>query len=79
MSPHSCLALRGEGMKFTWFHHTDCSTEQADELVKRYKARGVRVERSLNSDYLTWTVSARLPEGNKSPRINRRWQNRIWG
>jgi hypothetical protein len=27
-------------MKYTWFHHTDCSTEQADELVKRYKARG---------------------------------------
>ena len=37
-------------MKKTWFHHTDCSTEQADELVKRYKARGVRVERSLNPD-----------------------------
>ncbi|ENO0284127.1 hypothetical protein ACAD16_001063 [Enterobacter asburiae] len=37
-------------MKSTWFHHTDCSTEQADELVKRYKARGVRVERSLNQD-----------------------------
>lgn len=47
MSPHSCLALRGDGMKKTWFHHTDCSTEQADELVKRYKARGVRVERAL--------------------------------
>ncbi|THE53845.1 hypothetical protein EAI35_07840 [Enterobacter bugandensis] len=67
------------GMKHSWFHHTDCSTEQADELVKRYKARGVMVERSLNSDYLTWTVSARLPEGNKPPRINRRWQNRICG
>ncbi|MFV5927367.1 hypothetical protein ACLIKC_09875 [Klebsiella aerogenes] len=67
------------GMKKTWFQHTDCSTEQADELVKRYKARGVRVERSLNSDYLTWTVSARLPEGNKPPRINRQWQNWIWG
>lgn len=47
MSPHSCLASRGDRMKSTWFHHTDCSTEQADELVKRYKARGVRVERSL--------------------------------
>ncbi|HFK6810517.1 TPA: hypothetical protein ACG0MV_003038 [Enterobacter hormaechei subsp. steigerwaltii] len=67
------------GMQHSWFHHTECSTEQADELVKRYRARGVRVERSLNSDYLTWTVSARLPEGNKPPRINRRWQNRIWG
>ena len=40
-------------MKHSWFHHTDCSTEQADELVKRYKARGVRVERNLNPDYVT--------------------------
>ncbi len=53
MSPLSCLASRGDPMKSTWFHHTDCSTEQADELVKRYKARGVRVERSLNPDYVT--------------------------
>lgn len=53
MSPLSCLALRGDGMRSTWLHHTDCSTEQADVLVKRYKARGVRVERSLNQDYVT--------------------------
>jgi hypothetical protein len=57
-------------MKKTWFHHTDCSTEQADELVKRYKARGVRVERSLNPDYVTWTVSAFLrPQIHQRARI----------
>ncbi|HDT3696202.1 TPA: hypothetical protein QHS09_003312 [Enterobacter roggenkampii] len=67
------------GMKHTWFHHTDCTTQQAEELMAEYQRRGVMVERSLNSDYLTWTVSARLPEGNNQPRINRRWQNRIWG
>lgn len=67
------------GMKKTWFHHTDCSTEQADELVKRYKARGVRVERSLNPDYVTWTVSAQLPEGEKAPRPSRVWQSKAWG
>lgn len=50
------------GMKFTWFHHTDCSTEQADELLAQYQRRGVRVERSLNPDYITWTISVRLPE-----------------
>ncbi|OAH39161.1 glycoside hydrolase family 19 protein [Enterobacter hormaechei] len=64
-------------MKKTWFHHTDCTTQQAEELIAEYQRRGVKVERNLNSDYLTWTVSARLPEGKKPPRINRRWQNRI--
>ncbi|MCK7466069.1 hypothetical protein L8O44_19320 [Enterobacter roggenkampii] len=66
-------------MKYTWFHHTDCSTEQTDELVKRYKARGVRVERSLNQDYVTWTVSALLPTSNTPARPDSRWRNRMWG
>lgn len=66
-------------MKESWFQHTDCTTKQADELVAQYRRRGVKVERSLNPDYLTWTVSARLPEGNKPPRAARRWQNRMWG
>lgn len=64
------------GMKYSCFHHSDCTTEQADELVANYLRRGVKVERSLNSDYLTWTVSARLPEGDKAPRPSRVWQNR---
>lgn len=66
-------------MKYSWFHYSDCTTEQADELVANYRCRGVKVERSLNSDYLTWTVSARLPEGDKAPRPSRVWQNRAWG
>lgn len=67
------------GMKFTWFHHTQCSTEQADELLAQYQRRGVRVERSLNPDYITWTVSVRLQESKKPPRADRRWRNRMWG
>ncbi|EIC5230804.1 hypothetical protein K9X08_002504 [Salmonella enterica] len=66
-------------MKYSWFQHHDCTTEQADTLISDYQKRGVRTEKSLNSDFITWTVSARLPEGNKPPRINRQWQNRIWG
>ena len=66
-------------MKHSWFHHTDCSTEQADELMRRYRARGVPVERSLNPDYITWTVSAKLPESKNQPRLQRCWQNRMWG
>lgn len=66
-------------MKQSWFQHTECTTEQADELLQKYRARGVPVERILNPDHITWTVSARLPESAKPPRVNRCWQNRMWG
>ncbi|WP_241008079.1 hypothetical protein [Citrobacter freundii] len=66
-------------MKYSWFHHHECTTEQADELVASYRRRGATVERSLNRDNITWTVSARLPEGKKPPRPSRCWQNRVWG
>ena len=66
-------------MKETWFQHNDCTTEQADELLAQYRSRGIAVERSLNPDYITWTVSARLPESKNPPRADRRWQNRCWG
>jgi hypothetical protein len=49
-------------MKYSWFHHLECTTQQADELVARYRQRGVKVERSLNPDFMTWTVSAQLVE-----------------
>lgn len=67
------------GMKESWFQHTECSTQQAEELVEQYRRRGVKVERSLNPDYLTWTVSARLPECTKPPRPSRVWQSKAWG
>lgn len=66
-------------MKYSWFHHHECTTEQADELVANYRRRGVKVERSLNRDNITWTISAQLPEGDKVPRPNRVWQNKAWG
>ncbi|ELC0798996.1 TPA: hypothetical protein MJE31_26955 [Klebsiella pneumoniae] len=66
-------------MKYSWFHHNDCTTQQADELMAKYRQRGVRVERRLNQDFLTWTVSAQLVEDNKPPRPDSRWRNRMWG
>ena len=66
-------------MKYSWFHHTECTTEQADELVANYQRRGVKVERSLNCDNITWTISAQLPKGDKAPRPSRVWQNKAWG
>ncbi|EDP9253391.1 hypothetical protein A0V81_000162 [Salmonella enterica subsp. enterica serovar Newmexico] len=66
-------------MKYSWFHHHDCTTEQADELVARYRTRGVKTERSLNPDYTTWTISAFLPAYSKPARPDNRWRNRVWG
>ena len=62
----------------SWFQHTECSTQQADELVEQYQRRGVEVERSLNPDFLTWTVSARLPESrNGNGKRGRPWGGRL--
>lgn len=66
-------------MRKTWFQHTECTTQEADELVDLYRRRGVEVQRSLNPDFLTWTVSARLPEDNKPARPDTRLNNRVWG
>lgn len=66
-------------MKYSWFHHHECTTEQADELMASYRRRGATVERSLNRDNITWTVSVQLPESEKEPRPSRVWQNKAWG
>ena len=65
-------------MKKSWFQHENCTTEQSEELVESYLTRGVRVEKSLNSDRLTWAVSAYLPEALTEPRPDSRYQQRIW-
>ena len=66
-------------MKLSWFHHHECTTEQADELVASYRRRGATVERSLNRDNITWTICVQLPESEKAPRPSKVWQNRAWG
>ncbi|EOD5635789.1 hypothetical protein NL887_000778 [Klebsiella pneumoniae] len=66
-------------MKHSWFHHHECTTQQAEELVARYRQRGVKVERSLNPDFMTWTVSVQLVEDKNPPRADSRWRNRMWG
>ncbi|ECG3428934.1 hypothetical protein P0Z73_000756 [Salmonella enterica] len=59
-------------MKMTWFQHPACTTEEADELVKQYRRRGVKTERSLNHDCIHWTVSALLPECDHVPERRRK-------
>ena len=66
-------------MKYTWFQHTECTAQQADELMAEYRRRGVKVERSLNPDYLTCTVSARLPEARRQERTPRSFRHKVWG
>ncbi|EAA0607369.1 hypothetical protein NHK20_004461 [Salmonella enterica] len=66
-------------MKMTWFQHPVCTTEEADELVAEYRRRGVKVERSLNPDFITWTVSAKLPEYARRVRTPKSLRQKVWG
>ncbi|HAT8000611.1 TPA: hypothetical protein GF082_14120 [Citrobacter braakii] len=58
-------------MKKSWFQHTQLTTEQADELEARYRAKQIKTERSLDNDFIHWTISAFLPETSKPPRQGR--------
>ncbi|WJD77916.1 hypothetical protein QRD21_12655 [Klebsiella michiganensis] len=66
-------------MKYSWFHHRNCTTQQADELMEKYRKRGVKAERSLNPDFITWTISVLLVEDKNPPRPASRTRNRMWG
>ncbi|EMF0014115.1 hypothetical protein VY443_002533 [Salmonella enterica] len=66
-------------MKYSYFQHTECTTQQADELVAEYRRRGVKVERSLNPDFITWTVSAKLPEYAYRVRTPKSLRQKVWG
>ncbi|EFD82621.1 hypothetical protein HMPREF0485_04772 [Klebsiella variicola] len=66
-------------MKYSWFQHPECTAEQAEQLVSRYQARGIVTEKSLNPDYLSWTVSARLPVCARPEYTPRSLRQRIWG
>ncbi|ECY1403686.1 hypothetical protein Q8124_004898 [Salmonella enterica] len=66
-------------MKYSWFHHTDCTTQQAEELMAEYQRRGVEVEHSLNPDFITWTVSAKLPEYARRVRTPKSLRQKVWG
>ncbi|EBP9227883.1 hypothetical protein ATQ04_19715 [Salmonella enterica] len=66
-------------MKYSWCHHTDCTTQQAEELMAEYQRRGVEVERSLNPDFITWTVSAKLPEYARRVRTPKSLRQKVWG
>ncbi|EMU1126937.1 hypothetical protein WM508_004847 [Citrobacter koseri] len=66
-------------MKYSYFHHTECTTEQAERLIADYRTRGIRTEKSLNPDFLTWTVSVKLPEFGRPARTPRTFRQKVWG
>lgn len=65
-------------MAKSWFHYTECTTEQADELQRQYQRRGVAVKRSLNPDYLTWTVSVERQEVAYLEPTPRTYLQKVW-
>lgn len=66
-------------MKYSWFQHTECTTEQAERMMAEYRARGYETERTLNPDFLTWTVSVRRPEIKHLAPTPRSMRQRVWG
>ncbi len=59
---------------------TICSVRSMRQICfkRRICRRGVRVERSLNADRLTWTVSVYLPVRAHLPRTHACYRQRVW-
>ena len=54
-------------------------TVKAERLIADYQSRGVRAKKSLNPDFLTWTVSAKLQECERPARTPRTFRQKGWG
>lgn len=65
-------------MAKTWFTHEIMSTQQAEDLIKRYTLRNIQTSKQLSADYTGWYVSALLPEFKNQPRQSSVWQNPMW-
>lgn len=53
--------------KSSWFTHEPMTTEEANQLLDRYKNNGVQATKSLSADNRHWFVQAFLPESNYLP------------
>ncbi|RAU43967.1 hypothetical protein DBY68_019390 [Pseudocitrobacter sp. RIT415] len=65
-------------MKMSWFHHLNLTTEEATNLINQYRSRNVKTQRTLSTDPRLWNVAALLPEYAKEPRVDKRFQQKIW-
>lgn len=69
-------------MKRDWFYQDNLTEEQAEEqaeeLVARYRANNITVEKSLDVDPRFWVVSAFLPVSDRHQRTQRSMCSRGW-
>ncbi|MFU0880267.1 hypothetical protein ACM26M_03340 [Kluyvera cryocrescens] len=65
-------------MKRGWFYQDNLTEEQAEELVARYRANNITVEKSLDADPRFWVVSAFLPVSDRHQRTPRSMCSRGW-
>jgi len=65
-------------MHMTWFTHEPLDSETAASLISSYTARNIQTQKTLAADPRHWLVSALLPEGNREPRRDRTYENRVW-
>lgn len=65
-------------MHITWFTHEPLDSESAASLISSYTARNIQTQKTLAADPRLWLVSALLPEGNREPRRDRTYENRVW-
>lgn len=72
------LVEDADEMKLTWFHHHDLTNEEATQLITAYQSRNVKTQRTLSTDPRLWNVAELLPEYAKEPRVDKRFQHKIW-
>lgn len=65
-------------MKMQWFFHTDLTTTEANELISRYNSRNIQTKKTLSADPRLWVVAAYLPYSEREPRVDKKFQSRIW-
>jgi len=65
-------------MHMTWFTREPLDSETAASLISSYTARNIQTQKTLAADPRLWLVSALLPEGNREPRRDRTYENRVW-
>jgi len=65
-------------MKKSWFQHYPMSEVEANQLIFRYKSRGIVAEKNLTGDPRFYVVSAFLPVSKSPPRPSKWFQNRMW-
>jgi len=65
-------------MKKSWFVHSLMTDREAEELILKYRARGVKTIKNLAHDPRYVTVSALLPTQKHLARTGFSMRNSVW-